>query len=1197
MTMTMSISTPGVSIGIQPLTYCASNFPPFCHVELPEFTGSQHLSWTPFMAERVYDHLSEKISGLIGYNFCFKQKLYYFKHGRVYPFLVIKFATLSAMYKLRDLLEKAQFIPGLDLKLNFKAWETDLVPLYRKMLSLRKVPISAWFTVSAKHDPHSKSTLNEEYIADWTTLSPVDPEVSKSWATKPTILSVDGEMYSPNHNALPNKWSAKHVLYMISGIFRRLGDKESKRYLLILGPCNDIEGVEVIRCKSELDLLRAFENLVNTLNPDILTGYNILGFDYPYMDARLGRKLKKWGSSGRLKDKNTYAKQGKWKSSGYGHQEFSILMMAGRIHIDMLPIIRRDYKLAKYDLDYVSHNFLGRGKHPVKAKEMFVIYEQLEKNPQSKKWIEKMTKVARYCVEDSNLALDLLEKTYTWFGLVEMSSVVGVTIMEVFTRGQQIRCISQIYDLASSLGYVIDYRANVLTTYSGGYVKQPEPGVDEDVITLDFSSLYPSIIEAFNIDYTTLIGDVDCSPGDYQLIEFDEEYVNAKKEKFTKHYSFKFYRGTGEAGGKGKGIVPQIVHYLVSERRKVRKLAESEKDPVTKIILDKRQLALKVSANSVYGFLGVADGKLPLMEAAMSVTAMGRILINRCNDYLMEKYKARIVYNDTDSTMFVLPFVKNHHEAIEWGKKMEVEVSSLFPPPLRVEHEKSGRMLRFKKKKYAYWTLDEKTELLKVVIKYWLATEGEKFELDRVGLNDKSMIQVRVGGTGETGNGEEWIEKPVNMVFGKRTSDDLTTLETVVKVGDKQYLLRREITPDIMVRGIVLARRDNCSWQRSVYSAILNNVITRVPMRETYDFILEQVLKMYRRRIPYNELLLIRGLGADYKSDTYFMKIFSDELRRIGKAAAAGDRLEYMVVKTKRELEYIQRGYEGEKILLGYKMRLPESYLEQWEGEEEGKEEGEEEDEEVVRVEEVKVEEVRVDQVEEVRVEQVKVDQVKVEEVEQIDQVEEENQEEAADQDEEGEPDESDLGDTVSEVILHDTDPNLDPGKNWRETLTECIDTDYYVGNILQKCIEQLFSVGYRRELEDLSEIYEAFDYAHFFEALKRADPQIHGEAGQVYEWELSNGVEPLQAMRNVVAMIRGSKYKARTQKLYSKYITRFRRIKTRICEKPIQNIIKLVTVRKKVMRQIKIDYWKKRWNRVVLELKGIVETIGGVEN
>lgn len=927
-----------------------NSFPAICHVELPRYVNGRMFSWNASRANIVYGFLCKVLGEDAPMNsfFQMKAKIYYYRPGdNKYPMLMMVFRNLAAMRHCRALLKSPRNIKDIGT-ISLNMWEDDIDPV-RKMLTTKKLLYSQWFSINVKKlDNCDKiSKLEHEYIVSWKDIIPIDQDITDSWLTHPGILAFDIETYSDNHRAMPNRFNELHSSYMLSAIYQKTGMPETrKRYKILIGDCDDIKGTQIIRVKDERELCKAFCQVIEKTDPEIITGYNIFGYDYPYLNARLERFLdSSWDEcASRLIGVNPhYVSSRNWASSGYGHNSTTHVHFPGRISIDLLPVIRRDYKLAKYDLNTVSKYFIGRGKHDVSAQEMFRIFEQStltshlyqmcikewkpSKNEVDKsdehidyepiyhdnikpeliefvkdhytKAKQKMSIVGAYCIEDSELVIDVAEKIDLWLAATQLSNIAAVPIMSLFTRGQQVRGYSQIYNMAASMETVIDKRDKERIEYSGGFVYEPKPGLYDYMICLDFKSLYPNLMRAWNMCYTTLvppeydnvIPDEQCN-----VIEWDDEIeVDAdedsdsddgetkpkpkgrkkkKTEMIKTHYRFRFIKKEIK-----EGILPQLVGRLIDGRNVVRKKQKTIDDKVMWKILEQRQLALKVCANSMYGMLGVqkkpdggGEGVLPLIEAAMSITAKGRESIIFCNDYIVEKYNGLVVYNDTDSTMVTLPFVNNNKDALKWGKILEDEISALFPDPMYLEFEKAGRILCIKKKKYAIWMID-----------------GREYIKNKQYNSDDT-------------NSKEWIP---NLKYGE--------------------LCDPETDPEaIMTKGIILARRDNCQWQRDFYRRVLTNIITMEPMQDTLDIILGEIVKMSRAQIEWKDLTIIKGLGSNYKSDSYFMKVFSDELRRIGKPATPGDRLEYVIVKPIDA----PTNAKGD-TLLGYKMRLSDIYAEQ----------------------------------------------------------------------------------------------------------------------------------------------------------------------------------------------------------------------------------------------------------------------------
>ncbi|HLX54844.1 MAG TPA: DNA polymerase domain-containing protein, partial [Aquella sp.] len=118
----------------------------------------------------------------------------------------------------------------------------------------------------------------------------------------------------------------------------------------------------------------------------------------------------------------------------------------------------------------------------------------------------------------------------------------------------------------------------------------------------------------------------------------------------------------------------------------------------------------------------------------------------------------------------------------------------------------------------------------------------------------------------------------------------------------------------LIVRGIILARRDNCKLLRDIYRNMLNDILYKKDMKSVLSKLIKNCIKLYRGDVNYFDCVVVRSLGSHYKSDSYFMKLFGEQLKAIGKPANPGDRLDYVIC-------------EGEG-LLGQRMRLVETYIE-----------------------------------------------------------------------------------------------------------------------------------------------------------------------------------------------------------------------------------------------------------------------------
>jgi hypothetical protein len=218
-------------------------------------------------------------------------------------------------------------------------------------------------------------------------------------------------------------------------------------------------------------------------------------------------------------------------------------------------------------------------------------------------------------------------------------------------------------------------------------VDDPIPGKYKNLLIFDFASLYPSIIRAFNICYTTLVPPESNIPDEWcNVLAWTEEEEtkgpDGKPMTQTKYYRYRFIKKEIF-----HGILPRMCEHLTNEREKTRNQISPKNDAVTNIVLNQRQLGLKVSNNSVFGSLGVSDGRLPLPEGARCITAMGRQLKKMAADYVKEKYGGNahsIVYGDSVSRD--TPILVKRNGIIEWIR-IEDLCDHLRLPIAKTEHD------------------------------------------------------------------------------------------------------------------------------------------------------------------------------------------------------------------------------------------------------------------------------------------------------------------------------------------------------------------------------------------------------------------------------------------------------------------------------------------------------------------------------
>jgi DNA polymerase delta subunit 1 len=567
----------------------------------------------------------------------------------------------------------------------------------------------------------------------------------------PKIISYDIECVSHDRtgSTFPDADRPQNPIIAISATVGKLITEESewKTYAFVNAEGNrkcrtDIQkGVYVVNCKDERALLKIWSKFITEQDPEVIISYNGLSFDDSYIISR-ANYLNIWSSMthmGRVKGKVVEVKEMSWESGAYGKQHFRYMEISGRLHLDVFVYGKKTYGgLSSYTLSAVSRHFLKKDKVDLKPPEM--IRKYYNNNP------EDMEDIIKYCNQDTILPFLLFVKWQMWFALIEMANVVYVNISNLLIRGQSLKAYSQVYVLAHKQDIVVsskdtDYRVKVEENenmYQGAVVQTPQIGYWKRVATYDFKSLYPTTMIAYNLCYSTYIpeyiADEKLNKKEYEVFDYEEHQgcehdKTVRKTKPTKivcgHRRCRFYKSS-----KYKGIVPHLLEFLLESRSTTRKELEKIEDEIEKEtdmekrqelefyakVLDCRQTQYKLSANSVYGFIGSMLSPLPFYPVAATTTALGRLNIQRSIEFMKKKYPGTItVYGDTDSCFMYFPEFKTIKEAYEKCEELEREINTIFPKPMYLELEKIySDLFLLTKKRYVGYIVNINGELKSV---------------------------------------------------------------------------------------------------------------------------------------------------------------------------------------------------------------------------------------------------------------------------------------------------------------------------------------------------------------------------------------------------------------------------------------------------------------------------------------------------
>lgn len=474
----------------------------------------------------------------------------------------------------------------------------------------------------------------------------------------------------------------------------------SFRHIITLGTCEAIDGVVVETCDTEAQMMMKWKELVLNLDPDVITGYNIFGFDMSYLYDR-SRELgiaESFSQLGRLTGVKCAFVEKKLSSSALGDNLLKYYDMDGRVLIDIMKVVQRDHKLDSFKLDTVANHFLKMNKHDVSPNEIF----KLQKGSAADRKV-----VAEYCVQDCALCNRLMMKLEILANNIGMANVCNVPLSFIFMRGQGVKIFSLVAKFCRENDMMIpvvkkEFDPNPKPRtgdeeeeedgYEGAIVLPPKQGIylDRPVNVWDYASLYPSSMIAENLSHDMLVIDprYDNLPGvEYNVITYDIYSGTGDKKEKVGEKACKFV----QLPNNEKGVIPRILQKLLKARKDTRKKIEyqnvhckdgrvftglvSEEDGVItvktvegqstkvpkadvmsmeetyndfeKAVLDGLQLAYKVTANSLYGQIGARTSSIYLKDIAACTTATGRKMIMMAKDYLETHYMAEVVYGDS----------------------------------------------------------------------------------------------------------------------------------------------------------------------------------------------------------------------------------------------------------------------------------------------------------------------------------------------------------------------------------------------------------------------------------------------------------------------------------------------------------------------------------------------------------------------
>lgn len=660
-----------------------TTFEPYFYIKLPDIK----------YAREIYAHIKDTCTG---YTVVESKDIWGFQNNQKFLFMRITFSNLKKRRTTDYFLKKPLNLSSGPFPL--KVYESNLDPMLR-MMHRTGIQSTGWLDTGSECVRSNLAHVNIDlFCNNWETLTPVKRDDVAPFV----VASFDIESNSST-GKFPDADIDGDACFQIALTLCRLGSDEpyDKTCLCFKKTDPNLEGSTIISYDTEREMLEAFRDYIIKQDIDIMTGWNIFGFDLEYIYKRAAkvRCSHSFYNLGKLKNVDSEMVYKRLSSSALGDNMLKLLPMTGRFIFDLFHEVKKGYKLDSYKLDNVSKLYLGDQKIDMPPKEMFARF--VEGDP------VKLREVAEYCIKDTLLPHRLMKRLCTLLNLLEMAKATWVPISFLVERGQQIKVFSQLTKKARELGFMVPtirYGAIPPEPYEGATVLEAQGGAYYTPITaLDFEGLYPSIMMAHNLCYSTFVMD-ERRYGNIPGVNYETFELNGGTYKFAQD-------------------VPSLLPSILAELKQFRKQAKKDMAAATgfmKEVYNGKQLAYKVSMNSIYGFTGAGKGILPCVPIASTTTFKGRSMIEETKEYVERNFPgAKVRYGDTDSVMVEFDVGgRTGMEAIEYswdlGEKAAEECTALFKKPNNLELEKVYcPYFLYSKKRYAakLWTRDKEGEM------------------------------------------------------------------------------------------------------------------------------------------------------------------------------------------------------------------------------------------------------------------------------------------------------------------------------------------------------------------------------------------------------------------------------------------------------------------------------------------------------
>lgn len=475
---------------------------------------------------------------------------------------------------------------------------------------------------------------------------------------------------------------------------------------------------------NEYALLEIFINRINALDPDILIGHDLYSNLFEKILTRIQeRRMNNWSRLGRLQ-KIVLPK-------GNSNLFKTRYATVGRLLCDTYLSARELVREADYTIDHLAKVHLNLERKVIGEEYYLSAYEDQQ----------KLVDLIESTAYDAFLTMEIMNKLEILPLTKELTTTAGnlwiKSLQNSRAERNEMLLMHEFYQnnylFPDKYSYQHDDRSLLENTektekqgknkkkYAGGLVLEPKSGLyDKYILLLDFNSLYPSLIQEYNICFTTVKRpSISLEEQIRQKLHKNEKKAVIHKSKNRESSENNKEENEGESDGENfesieelitvdesneKSILPKVIRSLVDKRRVVKNLLKKSNSEEEKQNLDIKQKALKLIANSIYGCLGFSSSRFYAKPLAALITKRGRDTLEKSVSVVRDKLGYDVIYGDTDSMMInskcegeqlgdalKIGFeIRKEINKLSKNKKLEIDIDGIFKP-----------LLLLRKKKYA----------------------------------------------------------------------------------------------------------------------------------------------------------------------------------------------------------------------------------------------------------------------------------------------------------------------------------------------------------------------------------------------------------------------------------------------------------------------------------------------------------------